>query len=170
MLFRREEIAARVAEIGAQISRDLTGAGYLAGSRVLKGAAGFLADRARSISVETTFDFAAISSYKGVKTTGVVQLIKDLDTPIKGRNVIWVEAIPDNGLTLVFLRKLLLQHKPKTLKIATCRDKPARRLEKIDADDVAFSIPNHFAVGYGFNHQERFRNLPDIRILYRYEA
>jgi hypoxanthine phosphoribosyltransferase len=163
MLFRREEIAVRVAEIGAQISHDFAGEAILLVG-VLKGAAVFLADLARSISVETTFDFVAISSYKGVKTSGAVRLIKDLDTPIGGRNVILVEDILDTGLTLVFLRKLLQQHKPKTLKIATCLDKPARRLEKIDADYVAFTIPNHFVVGYGMDYQERFRNLPDIRI------
>ena len=78
--------------------------------------------------------------------------------------MILVEDILDTGLTLVFLRKLLQQHKPKCLKIATCLDKPARRLEKIDADYVGFTIPNHFVVGYGMDYQERFRNLPDIRI------
>jgi hypoxanthine phosphoribosyltransferase len=163
MLFRRDQIAARVEEIGAQISRDFAGEAILLVG-VLKGAAVFLADLARSISVETTFDFVAISSYKGQKTSGAVKLIKDLDTPIGGRNVILVEDILDTGLTLVFLRKLLLQHKPKTLKIATCLDKPARRIEPIDADYVAFSIPNHFVVGYGMDYEERFRNLPDIRI------
>jgi hypoxanthine phosphoribosyltransferase len=169
MLFGREEIAVRVAEIGAQISHDFAGEAILLVG-VLKGAAVFLADLARSISVETTFDFVAISSYKGVKTSGAVRLIKDLDTPIGGRNVILVEDILDTGLTLVFLRKLLQQHKPKTLKIATCLDKPARRLEKIDADYVAFTIPNHFVVGYGMDYQERFRNLPDIRIFNPDEA
>ncbi len=163
MLFSRQEIASRVAEIGAQISHDFAGEAILLVG-VLKGAAIFLADLARSISVETTFDFVAISSYKGVKTSGAVRLIKDLDTPIGGRNVILVEDILDTGLTLVFLRKLLQQHKPKCLKIATCLDKPARRLEKIDADYVGFTIPNHFVVGYGMDYQERFRNLPDIRI------
>ena len=110
MLFGREEIAVRVAEIGAQISHDFAGEAILLVG-VLKGAAVFLADLARSISVETTFDFVAISSYKGVKTSGAVRLIKDLDTPIGGRNVILVEDILDTGLTLVFLRKLLQQHK-----------------------------------------------------------
>src|SRR6202043_2575476 len=111
MLFGREEIAVRVAEIGARISHDFAGEAILLVG-VLKGAAVFLADLARSISVETTFDFVAISSYKGVKTSGAVRLIKDLDTPIGGRNVILVEDILDTGLTLVFLRKLLMQHKP----------------------------------------------------------
>ena len=132
---------------------------HLAG-RSAEGGRGLSCEVARSISVETTFDFVAISSYKGVKTSGAVRLIKDLDTPIGGRNVILVEDILDTGLTLVFLRKLLQQHKPKTLKIATCLDKPARRLEKIDADYVAFTIPNHFVVGYGMDYLERFRNLP----------
>ena len=169
MLFTRDEIAARVAAMGAQISKDFAGETILLVG-VLKGAAVFLADLARSITVETTFDFVAISSYKGVTTSGAVRLIKDLDTPIGGRNVILVEDILDTGLTLVFLRKLLLQHKPKTLRIATCLDKPGRRLEKIDADYVAFSIPNHFVVGYGMDYEERFRNLPDILIFNPDEA
>src|ERR1700744_6585130 len=118
MLFRREEIADLVAEIGAQIRRDFAGESVLLVG-VLKGAAVFLADLARSILVETTFDFVAISSYKGVKTSGAVRLIKDLATPIEGKNVILVEDILDTGLTLVFLRKLLQQHKPRTLKLAT---------------------------------------------------
>src|ERR1700690_4576691 len=143
MLFRREEIAARVAEIGAQISHDFAGEAILLVG-VLKGAAVFLADLARSISVETTFDFVARSSYNGVKTPGAVRLIKDLDTPIGGRNVILVEDILDTGLTLLFLRKLLLQHKPKTLKIATCLDKPARRLEKMAAGYLVFPISIFF--------------------------
>src|ERR1700760_4956480 len=163
MLFSRDQIAARVKEMGVQISHDFAGEAILLVG-VLKGAAVFLADLARSISVETTFDFVAISSYKGVKTSGAVRLIKDLDTPIGGRNVILVEDILDTGLTLVFLRKLLLQHKPKSLKIATCLDKPERRLEPIDADYVAFTIPNHFVIGYGMDFEERFRNLPDIRL------
>jgi hypoxanthine phosphoribosyltransferase len=163
MLFSRDQIATRVAEIGSQISHDFAGEAILLVG-VLKGAAIFLADLARSISVETTFDFVAISSYKGVKTSGAVRLIKDLDTSIGGRNVILVEDILDTGLTLVFLRKLLQQHKPKSLKIAACLDKPARRLEKIDADYVGFTIPNHFVIGYGMDYQERFRNLPDIRL------
>src|ERR1700679_3796117 len=147
MCFRREEIAGRVAEIGAQISRDFVGESVLLVG-VLKGAAVFLADLARSISVETTFNFVAISSYKGVKTRGAVRLIEDLDTPIGARNVILVGNMLDTALSVFFLRKLLLQHKPKTLKIATCRDKPARRLEKIDPDYGAFIIPNNFFAGY----------------------
>src|ERR1700753_4394510 len=156
MLFRREEIATRVAEIGAQISHDFAGEAILLVG-VLKGAAIFLADLARSISVETTFDFVAISSYKGVKSRGAVRLIKDLDTPIGGRNVILVEDIMDTGLTLVFLRRLPLQPQTKKLKKATCLDKPERRMEPIEADYVGFTIPNHFVIGYGMDYMERFR-------------
>ena len=163
MLFRREEIAARVVEIGAQISRDFAGESILLVG-VLKGAAVFLADLARSISVETTFDFVAISSYKGVKTSGAVRLIKDLDTPIGGRNVILVEDILDTGLTLSYLRSMMLQHKPASLKIATCLDKPERRLVPIEADYVGFPIPNEFVIGYGMDYAERYRNIEDIRI------
>ena len=163
MLFRREEIATRVAEIGAQISHDFAGEAILLVG-VLKGAAIFLADLARTISVETTFDFVAISSYKGVKTSGAVRLIKDLDTPIGGRNVILVEDILDTGLTLSYLRGLMLQHKPASLKIATCLDKPERRLVPIEADYVAFSIPNRFVIGYGMDYAEVYRNVADIRI------
>ena len=164
MLFRREEIAARVAEIGAQISHDFAGESILLVG-VLKGAAIFLADLARSISVETTFDFVAISSYKGVKTSGAVRLIKDLDTPIGGRNVILVEDILDTGLTLTYLRHQLMGRKPKSLKIAALLDKVSRRTEPIHGDYVGFEIPDEFVVGYGLDYAERFRNLPDICIL-----
>lgn len=165
MLFSRRQIAERVEQLGSDISNDYAGQSILLVG-VLKGAAVFLADLARSISVDTTFDFIAVSSYgKGMKTSGAVQLIKDVDTPIGGRNVILVEDILDTGLTVVFLRKLLNQHEPKTLKIATLLDKPARRLEPVEADYVGYRIPNHFVVGYGMDYAERFRNLPDICIL-----
>jgi len=133
---------------------------------VLKGAAIFLSDLSRSISIDCTFDFVATSSYgKGQRSSGAVKLIKDLDQPSEGKNIILVEDILDTGLTLAFLRKLLLQHRPKTLKIAALLDKPSRRLEKIDADYVGFTIPNHFVIGYGMDYAERFRNLADIRVL-----
>ena len=165
ILYTRQQIADRVAEMGADITRDLKGE-KLVMVGVLKGAAPFLADLARAVQVDATFDFVAVSSYgKGQRSSGAVKLIKDIDNPIEGRHVILVEDILDTGLTLSYLRGLMLQHKPASLKIATCLDKPARRLEKIDADYVAFTIPNHFVVGYGMDYLERFRNLPDIRIL-----
>src|ERR1700689_1591614 len=165
ILFTRQQIAERVAEMGAQITHDLNGE-KLVMIGVLKGAAPFLADLARSIQADATFDFVAVTSYgKGQRSWGAVKLIKDLDEPIEGKNVLIVEDILDTGLTLAYLRKIFLQHKPKTLRIAALLDKPSRRLEKIDADYVGFSIPNLFVIGYGMDYAERYRNLPDICLM-----
>ena len=165
VLFSREQIRQRVAELGRQIDRDYAGQKVVLVG-VLKGAAIFLADLARSISVENTFDFVAVSSYgKAQRSSGAVKLIKDLDQPIEGKNVILVEDILDTGLTLHFLRSLFAQHQPKTLRIAALLDKPSRRLEKIDADYVGFTIPNEFVIGYGMDYAERYRNLPDICLM-----
>lgn len=165
VLLTRQQIAQRVGDLGAEISRDFAGEEpVLIG--VLKGAAFFLADLARSISTNATFDFIAVSSYRqGTVSSGAVKLTKDADIPIAGRNIILVEDILDTGSTILFLRKLLAQHEPKSLKIAALLDKPARRLEKIEADYVGFRIPNHFVVGYGMDYEEHFRNLPEICIL-----
>ena len=165
VLYTRDQIAERVAEMGAQITRDCNEE-KLVMVGVLKGAAIFLADLARAVSVDTTFDFVAVSSYgKGQRSSGAVKLIKDLDEPIEGKNVLIVEDILDTGLTLSFLRKIFLQHRPKSLRIAALLDKPSRRVEKIDADYVGFSIPNLFVIGYGMDYAERYRNLPDICLM-----
>jgi hypoxanthine phosphoribosyltransferase len=165
ILYTREQIAARVAEMGAQITRDLNGE-KLVMVGVLKGAAPFLADLARAIEADATFDFVAVSSYgKGQRSSGAVKLIKDLDEPIEGKNVLVVEDILDTGLTLAYLRKVFLHQHPKTLRIATLLDKPSRRIEKIEADYVGFSIPNLFVIGYGMDYAERYRNLPDICLM-----
>jgi hypoxanthine phosphoribosyltransferase len=133
---------------------------------VLKGAAPFLADLARAVQADATFDFVATSSYgQGQRTSGAVRLVKDLDHPIEGKNVLMVEDILDTGLTLSYLRKLFMQQKPKSLRIAVLLDKPSRRIEKIEADYVGFSIPNLFVIGYGMDYAERYRNLPDICIM-----
>jgi hypoxanthine phosphoribosyltransferase len=165
ILYTRQQIAERVAEIGAEITRDLKGE-KLVMVGVLKGAAPFLADLARAVQVDATFDFVATSSYgKGMRSSGAVKLIKDLDEPIEGKNVLLVEDILDTGLTLSYLRKLFLQQRPKTLRIATLLDKPSRRIEKIVPDYVGFSIPNLFVIGYGMDYAERYRNLPDICLM-----
>ena len=165
VLYSRQQIAERVAEMGAQITRDLNGE-KLVMVGVLKGAAFFLVDLSRAIQADATFDFVATSSYgNGQRSSGAVKLIKDLDQPIEGKNVLIVEDILDTGLTLAYLRKLFLQQHPKTLRIATLLDKPSRRIEKIDADYVGFSIPNLFVIGYGMDYAERYRNLPDICIM-----
>jgi hypoxanthine phosphoribosyltransferase len=165
VLYSRQQIAERVAEIGAQITRDMNGE-KLVMVGVLKGAAPFLADLARAVQADATFDFVATSSYgQGQRSSGAVKLIKDLDHPIEGKNVLMVEDILDTGLTLSYLRKLFMQQNPKSLRIAVLLDKPSRRLEKIEADYVGFSIPNLFVIGYGMDYAERYRNLPDICIM-----
>ena len=165
VLYSRQQIAERVAQMGAQITRDMNGE-TLVMIGVLKGAAFFLSDLSRAIQVDATFDFVATSSYgNGRRSSGAVKLIKDLDEPIDGKNVLVVEDILDTGLTLCYLRKIFLQHHPKSLRIATLLDKPSRRIEKIDADYVGFSIPNHFVIGYGMDYAERYRNLPDICLM-----
>ena len=132
---------------------------------VLKGAAIFLSDLARAIEVDNTFDFVAVSSYGRAKvSSGAVKLIKDIDNPIEGKHVILVEDILDTGLTLSYLRGMMLQHKPASLKIATCLDKPERRLVPIEADYVGFQIPNQFVIGYGMDYAEHYRNVEDIRL------
>ena len=164
VLFSTQQIAERVQALGEQISADYAGESIVL-IGVLKGAAIFLADLARSIRVDNTFDFVAVSSYGRARvSSGAVKLIKDIDNPIEGRHVILVEDILDTGLTLSYLRQLMLQHRPASLKIATCLDKPERRLVPIEADYVCFSIPNRFVVGYGMDFAERYRGVSDIRI------
>lgn len=164
VLLTREQIQERVREIGAQISAEYEGQSIVL-IGVLKGAAIFLADLARAIQVDNTFDFVAVSSYGRARvSSGAVKLIKDIDNPIEGKHVILVEDILDTGLTLSFLRQMMLQHKPASLKIATCLDKPDRRLVPIEADYIAFKIPNQFVIGYGMDYAERYRGVEDIRL------
>ncbi len=161
-LYSSAAIQARVAELGLEIDRDFAGQRIMLVG-VLKGAAIFLADLARHITLDCTFDFVSVSSYgSGRSSSGQVKLIKDLDEPIEDRNVIVVEDILDTGLTLGFLNNVFRQHHPRALRLAALLDKPARRLEPIEADYVGFQIPNHFVVGYGMDYAERFRNLKDI--------
>jgi hypoxanthine phosphoribosyltransferase len=164
ILFTEAQIAERVQAIGAQITADYAGFDVVL-IGVLKGAAIFLADLARAIEIDNTFDFVAVSSYGRAKvSSGAVKLIKDIDNPIEGKHVILVEDILDTGLTLSYLRGLMLQHKPASLKIATCLDKPERRLVPIEADYVGFKIPNQFVIGYGMDYAERYRGVRDIRL------
>ncbi len=165
ILFSRSQIASRVAELGGRISNDYAGQGIVLVG-VLKGAAIFLSDLARHIQADSTFDFVSVSSYgKGTASSGQVKLIKDLDESIEGKHVILVEDILDTGLTLSFLQTTLQRHHPRTLRLAALLDKPERRVKPIEADYVGFTIPNHFVVGYGMDYAERYRNLPDIRLM-----
>ncbi len=165
VLLNQEQISKKVAELGAQITRDFEGESVVL-IGVLKGATIFLADLAREIKLDATFDFIAVSSYGNSREqSGEVKLMKDVDRPMEGKNIILVEDILDTGLTLTYLRKMILAHKPKSLKIAALLDKVSRRKMPIHGDYVGFEIPDEFVVGYGLDFAERFRNLPEVCIL-----
>jgi len=158
-------IQKKIRELGKQIRNDFPGE-HLILVGVLKGAVLFLADLARQIPGEVTFDFIAVSSYgKDTKSSGQVKLNKDLDSSIEGKVVIVVEDILDTGLTLQYLLRVLQQRKPKSLKVAVLLDKKERRVADVRADYVGFVIPDEFVVGYGLDYAERYRNLPDVGIL-----
>jgi hypoxanthine phosphoribosyltransferase len=165
VLFTREQIATRVAELGRQITADFTGEPVVLVG-VLKGAAIFLSDLARRIELDSTFDFIAVSSYAGQKQhSGEVKLLRDVDQSMEDRNIILVEDILDTGLTLSYLKEMLLARHPRAFRIAALLDKPSRRQQLIHADYTGFEIPDEFVVGYGMDYAERYRNLPDICVL-----
>jgi hypoxanthine phosphoribosyltransferase len=177
VLIPRQDIAKRVKELGAQITKDFAGESVILVG-VLKGAAIFLSDLARHIDLDSTFDFIGVSSYGnrpspadelqfGWDSTGEVQLTKDVDQSMKDRNVILVEDILDTGLTLNYLKRIMLGHQPKMVRIAALLDKPSRRKQPVKADYVGFSIPDEFVVGYGLDYAEKYRNLPDICVVPR---
>jgi len=177
VLISRQQIALRVAEIAAEITRDFCGEAVIFVG-VLKGAAIFLSDLARQVQLDATFDFIAVSSYGnrpspaqqlkgGWDSTGEVRLTKDVDESMKDKNVILVEDILDTGLTLTFLKQKFLSHQPKAFRIAALLDKPSRRTQPLQADYVGFAIPDEFVVGYGLDYAEMYRNLPDICIVPR---
>jgi hypoxanthine phosphoribosyltransferase len=172
ILLSRDKIAKRVAEMGAQITKDFAGHPVIL-IGVLKGAAIFLSDLARHIELDATFDFIGVSSYGnrpspaqelkgGWDSTGEVRLIKDADQSMAGKNIILVEDILDTGLTLSYLQKVFQAHQPRELRVAALLDKPSRRKMPVHAHYVGFQIPDEFVVGYGLDYAERYRNLPDI--------
>lgn len=165
VMISKEELHARVVELGAEISRDYKDQTILA-ICVLKGAVLFMSDLIREISVDTKIDFMAVSSYgASTHSTGVVRILKDLDSNIEGEHVLIVEDIIDSGLTLNYLKEYLLARNPKSLKICTLLDKPERRATDISADYTGFTIGNKFIVGYGLDFDQKYRNLPYISCL-----
>ncbi|HVZ17513.1 MAG TPA: hypoxanthine phosphoribosyltransferase [Terriglobales bacterium] len=165
VLISQEQIQKRVAELGSQITRDYSGETIIFVG-VLKGASIFLSDLARQVKLDATFDFISVSSYgSSVRSSGEVRVVKDVDQSLEGKNVIIVEDILDTGLTLSFLRKQFLNHRPKSLKIAALLDKTSRRINDVRGDYVGFEIPDEFVVGYGLDYAERYRNLPDVCVL-----
>jgi hypoxanthine phosphoribosyltransferase len=165
ILISRTRIRRRIQEIARQIRKDFASEPlHLVG--VLKGAVFFLADLAREIPGEVSFDFIAVSSYgKNTHSSGQVRLTRDLDSSIEGKIVIVVEDILDTGMTLQYLLRVFQHRKPKALRVAVLLDKPSRRITPVRADYVGFSIPNAFVVGYGLDYAERYRNLLDVGVL-----
>jgi len=162
VLISREQLADKVAELGAKISEDYEGESlFLIG--ILKGSVPFMADLMRAISLDVEMDFMSVSSYgSGTKSSGVVRILKDLDSDIAGKNVLIVEDIIDSGLTLAYLKEYLAKRNPKSLKIVTMLSKPARRKADIEADYTGFVVDDKFIVGYGLDIDQKYRNLPYI--------
>lgn len=165
VLHPHEEIQKRVQELGAAIDRDYPN-GELFLICILKGAFMFMGDLSRSIRRDVRCEFIAVSSYgKAKSTSGEVRLTKDLDSSIEGADVVVVEDIVDTGITLSYLIHILSQRRPRSIRIAALLDKPSRRVRPIRVDYRGFEIPDDFVVGYGLDHAEKYRNLPDICLL-----
>jgi hypoxanthine phosphoribosyltransferase len=165
ILVQRDELEHRVRELGAEISRDYADRELLLVG-VLKGAVFFLADLMRHLEVVCEVDFMAVSSYgASTDSSGVVRILKDLDAPIEGRDVLIVEDIVDSGLTLSYLFRMLRARGPASLEVCALLTKPQRREIDLPIRYVGFEIPNRFAIGYGLDYAERFRNLPYVAVL-----
>ena len=165
VLITEEQIRAKTRELGQQISRDYAGKDLLMVC-VLKGAVAFLADLMREITVPHEIDFMAISSYgASTESSGVVRILKDLDTNIEGRNVLIVEDIVDTGRTLHYITENLKTRRPKSVRVCTLLNKPSRRQIELALDYVGFDIPNKFVIGYGLDFAEIYRSLPYIGVL-----
>jgi hypoxanthine phosphoribosyltransferase len=165
VMIPRGEIARMCQRLGEQISHDYAGREVILVG-VLKGAFVFLADLARFLTIPVSIDFISVSSYgSGTKTTGIVRIVKDLDTDITNKHIIVVEDIVDTGLTLNHLRELLGTRNPASIALCTAFDKPERRKVEIAVDYVGMQIPDEFIVGYGLDYDGNYRNLPDVAIL-----
>ena len=165
IIFSREEIEARAAEIGKQITKDYEGKElFLVG--ILTGTVMWMAEIMKSIKLDTTIDFMSVSSYgSATRSSGVVKIIKDLNNDIKDRHVLIVEDIVDSGVTLEYLCNFLQGREPASLKVCAMLDKPSGRRVDIQADYVGFEAPDAFLIGYGLDAAQKYRNLPYIAIL-----
>jgi hypoxanthine phosphoribosyltransferase len=165
VLVEADDLQRRVQELGAEISHDYRDRDLLL-IGVLKGAVFFLSDLMRAIDVPCEVDFMAVASYgSATDSSGVVRILKDLDVPIEGRNVLIVEDIVDSGLTLQYLLRNLGARNPGSLEVCALLTKPERRKVELPTRYVGFEIPNRFAIGYGLDHAERYRNLPYVAAL-----
>ena len=165
VLFSEEQLKNRVQEIARQITADYQGKEIMLIS-VLRGSFVFMADLCRAIDLPCTLDFMAVSSYgKGTKSSGQVQITKDLSEDITDRHIIVVEDILDSGNTLSYLLKILENRHPASIRLCTLLDKPDRRVKPVEVHYSGFTIPDAFVVGYGLDYAEKYRNLPYIGIL-----
>ena len=164
-LVSHEDLTRRIAELGKEISADYEGRDLLM-IGVLKGAVLFIADLMRHLTIPCEIDFIAISSYGSeIDSSGVVRILKDLDAPIEGRDVLIVEDIIDSGLTLQYLLRNLRARNPRSLEVCALLTKPERRRVDLPIRYVGFEIPNRFAIGYGLDHAQKYRNLDHVAAL-----
>ena len=165
ILVTREQIAKAVKDLGRRLTQDFAGKEPVM-ICILKGASVFFTDLIREIDLPLTTEFMAVSSYgSSTKSTGVVKIVKDLDKPVTGRDVVLVEDIVDSGMTLSYLKKVFANREAASVSIVTLLDKPARRRVDLQVQYSCFNIPDAFVVGYGLDYDEKYRNLPDIGVL-----
>lgn len=165
-LISEEKVDARIREVGEQISRDYEGK-QIHMICVLKGGVYFMCELSKRITVPVSLDFMSISSYgDDTKSSGIVKIVKDLDQPLEGKDVLIVEDIIDSGRTLSYLIEVLKQRNPASLKLCTLLDKPDRRVVKnVNTDYCCFEVPDEFVVGYGLDYAQKYRNLPYIGVV-----
>ena len=166
VLLSEEEVDKRIREIAGKINRDYAGrAVHLI--CILKGGVFFTCELAKRLTVPVSLDFMSVSSYgSGTESSGVVKIVKDLDQPLEGKEVLIVEDIIDSGRTLAYLIDLLLKRNPKSIRLCTLLDKPERRVKKqVTVDYTCFTIPDEFVVGYGLDYDQKYRNLPYIGVV-----
>ena len=165
VLLSEEEVDAKIKAIGEQISKDYAGK-QVHLVCVLKGGSFFMCELAKRITVPVSLDFMSVSSYGSeTKSSGVVKIVKDLDEPIKGKNVLVVEDIVDSGRTLSYLMEMLKDRGPESLRLCTLLDKPERRVVDVHVDYTGFQIPDEFVVGYGLDYDQHYRNLPYVGVI-----
>lgn len=165
VLLSEQEVDRRIREIGEQISRDYAGKSIHMVC-VLKGGSFFMCELAKRITVPVSLDFMSVSSYGGnTRSSGVVKIVKDLDEPLQGKDVLVVEDIVDSGRTLSYLLEMLQDRKPASLRLCTLLDKPDRRVIDVKVDYTGFKIPDEFVVGYGLDYDQKYRNLPYIGVV-----
>lgn len=165
VMYSEKEVDKRIRELGEQISKRYEGK-TVHMICVLKGGVFFMCELAKRITVPVSMDFMSVSSYgSGTESSGVVKIVKDLDEPLEGKDVIIVEDIIDSGRTLFHLMKILNERGPKSMHICTLLDKPERRVKDVHVDYVGFNIPDEFVVGYGLDYDQKYRNLPYIGVV-----